>query len=512
MNPQLSARLTAVAQSWRTWTGLLVLPVLVMSLFLWAFWSPQTNHGAAKAAVVNNDEPVTIDGQTIPLGRQLAANLTTSTAAYSWVLTDAADARDGLARGDYGAVVTIPEDFSARATSTANPDPLAAGQAEIHVQTSNATGVADPLVSTQIAEVVLRTLNQQIVSTYLDKVYLSFATIHDQIGKAADGAAQLAAGADKLSTGADQLTTGTGQLAGGLGQAQQQVKTARTTVADLQRQLEIPPPPRNPRNHSDRDARERPGHRRQRRRPHRPGRSPTRHRPASIILWRARIGRSTEAGPRPDSGIRPSPTRSARRRRLHTCSRSHRQHRSWRRRRRRGTDVGVVGMRVEHVHRHSRVAVGGSDFATRHPTNRCTRSTTRGHGRPARGPDPRTRSHAVATSEPHTLARSDRSDRTGRLEFRRTQPGRRRDIRPRGSVCFHCCARHRHCHEPDIDNPRHPAHHRNSAAHPCRNARAAWRHHRVGHHLDWVGPTHRLAIGCRGSDAAHHRTPPHPRQ
>jgi putative membrane protein len=244
----------ASTPTWRTWAGLVLLPVLVMSLFLWAFWSPQTNHGAAMAAVVNNDQPVTINGQTIPLGRQLASNLINSQAAYTWVLTDADDARDGLARGDYGAVVTIPKDFSAKATSSASPNPLNAGQAEIRVQTSNATGVADPLISTEIAQVVLRTLNQQIIQTYLDKVYLSFSTIHDQLDKAATGAAQLADGADKLTDGATRLSSGTGQLAAGLNNAKSQVAQAREVVGALQQQLQLPPPPPGPMSQIERLA------------------------------------------------------------------------------------------------------------------------------------------------------------------------------------------------------------------------------------------------------------------
>jgi len=236
-----SARASASGPlTWRTWVGLVVLPILVMGLFLWAFWSPETNHGAATAAVVNNDHPVTVDGKIIPLGRELAGNLIHSASAYSWVLTDADDARDGLARGDYGAVVTIPENFSAKATSTAGADPLAAGRAELRVQTSNATGVADPLISTEIAQVVLRTLNQQIVQTYLENVYLSFATIHDQLGKAADGAAQLADGADKLKTGAGQLASGSGELSLGLGEAQRKVSVVTAPVGQL------PPPPPGP--------------------------------------------------------------------------------------------------------------------------------------------------------------------------------------------------------------------------------------------------------------------------
>lgn len=234
-----SARASASGPlTWRTWAGLVMLPILVMSLFIWAFWSPETNHGAAKAAVVNNDQPVSVNGQIVPLGRELAGNLTHSESAYSWVLTDADDARDGLARGEYGAVVTIPENFSAKATSSAGNNPLEAGQAELRVQTSNATGVADPLISTQIAQVVLRTLNQQIVETYLDNVYLSMSTMNDKLGEAADGAAQLAAGADELKAGAAQLSSGSGQLAAGLGDAQSKASAAAAPL----RQLPAPPP------------------------------------------------------------------------------------------------------------------------------------------------------------------------------------------------------------------------------------------------------------------------------
>ncbi|MDO3297758.1 YhgE/Pip family protein [Mycobacteroides abscessus subsp. massiliense] len=234
-----SARVTASGPlTWRTWTGLVLLPILVMSLFLWAFWSPEKNHGAAKAAVVNNDRPVTVNGQILPLGRKLAGDLTHTDSAYSWLLTDATDAKDGLASGRYGAVVTIPENFSAKATSSAGSNPMEAGQAELRVQTSNATGVADPLISTHVAQVVLRTLNQQIVETYLENVYISMSTLHDQLDQAADGAKQLSDGADKLKSGAAQLTSGSGQLASGLTDARNQVSAA---IAPLRQLPALPP-------------------------------------------------------------------------------------------------------------------------------------------------------------------------------------------------------------------------------------------------------------------------------
>ncbi|EOD60582.1 YhgE/Pip domain-containing protein, partial [Amycolatopsis vancoresmycina] len=205
-----SARALATGPlTWRTWTGLIAVPLLVMGLLTWAFWAPDTNHGTAKAAVVNNDQPVQVGGRTIPLGRQLAGNLTHSgDSAYDWVLTDAGDAAAGLADGSYAATVTIPEDFSARATSSATGKPLEARQAQVQVRTSDAAGVGDPGLADHLAQATQRTLNQQVVETYLDNIYVGFTTLHQKVGQAADGAAQLADGTRQLADAAGQLSTG----------------------------------------------------------------------------------------------------------------------------------------------------------------------------------------------------------------------------------------------------------------------------------------------------------------
>ncbi|WP_037366869.1 YhgE/Pip family protein [Amycolatopsis orientalis] len=237
-----SARALATGPlTWRTWTGLIAVPLIIMGLLTWAFWTPEHNHGTAKAAVVNNDEAVQVNGQTIPLGRQLAGYLTHSEdSAYDWVLTDADDASAGLADGSYAATVTIPKDFSARATSAATAKPLDARQAQVQVQTTDAAGVSDPGLADHIAQATQRTLNQQVVQTYLDNVYVGFTTLHQKVGQAADGAAQLADGtrqlddaAGQLRTGADQLAAGTAQLATGSGKLASGLTQAERDTARL---------------------------------------------------------------------------------------------------------------------------------------------------------------------------------------------------------------------------------------------------------------------------------------
>ncbi|GAA2795644.1 YhgE/Pip family protein [Crossiella cryophila] len=251
-----SARaLAAGPLTWKTWAGLIAVPVIVMGLLAWAFHEPERAHGAATAAVVNNDEPVTVNGQIVPLGRELAGKLTHSKdSAYTWVLTSATDAADGLAQGRFTAVVTIPSDFSARASSTATAKPLQATKAVLDVRTSATAGALDPALADRVSQATRQALNNQIVETYLDNIYLGFSTLHDQLGQAADGADQLADGtgqlvpgtrkladgATKLRTasaqlanGADQLATGTGQLATGSAQLSTGLTQAERDTAQL---------------------------------------------------------------------------------------------------------------------------------------------------------------------------------------------------------------------------------------------------------------------------------------
>ena len=91
--------------------GLVLIPLLVAGGFLWANWNSDTRLARVQAAVVNLDEPVKINGQPVPLGRQLTGGLVADNADrnFSWVLTDEQDASDGLESGRYAAVVTIPE-------------------------------------------------------------------------------------------------------------------------------------------------------------------------------------------------------------------------------------------------------------------------------------------------------------------------------------------------------------------------------------------------------------------
>ena len=172
--------------------GMILVPLVLAGGFLWATWDSDTRLGRVEAAVVNEDEPVTIDGQLVPLGRQLAGGLVDSDddRNFSWVLTDGADANEGLASGRYAAVVRIPADFSARATSFAENDAAVAEAATIEVRTSEVSGIADPVVGQAITAAATKALNTELTKQYLDGVYVGFNRVAEEFEKVADASGE----------------------------------------------------------------------------------------------------------------------------------------------------------------------------------------------------------------------------------------------------------------------------------------------------------------------------------
>ena len=251
---------TSPARRWPAVVVAIAAPLALVVLLLAAAWAPADALPRVKAAVVNLDQPVTVQGQYTPLGRQLASALTSGddvSANFDWVVTDQDDAAAGLADGTYAAAVTIPKNFSAAATSftaavgggsaesgmddadgAGAQDEAAQGetaqaaaagvetgtpastpqQATVEVTTPEGATAVDQVVATAVATAATRVLGEQLTTTYVENVLVGFSTLKDQLGQAADGATQLADGTRQLADGTGQLATGADGLAGGASQ------------------------------------------------------------------------------------------------------------------------------------------------------------------------------------------------------------------------------------------------------------------------------------------------------
>jgi len=227
---------------WWSLLGLVLVPLLVAGGFLMAGLTSDHRFGEVRAAVVNLDEPVTLNGKYIPLGRQLTANLVDSQRVQNlgWRLDTEANAKAGLANGSYAAVVVIPKNFSAAATSYSKNEAASAERATIELSTSPVAGVADATLGKVVALAAADSLNETLTSGYLENIYLGFNDLGKQFSTMADGATDLAKGGDKLvsgigdaADGSAKLATGTRQLADGLGTMASQTKSMPGDVRKL---------------------------------------------------------------------------------------------------------------------------------------------------------------------------------------------------------------------------------------------------------------------------------------
>lgn len=228
--------------TWLTLIGVLLLPAVIGGILVGALYNPTDRLDNITAAIVNDDQAVELDGQLVPLGRQLTGGLVKGAddqpSNIDWVISNDADAAAGLEDGTYTAVVTIPENFTSAALSTRPGE--TPERATIGVETAPDARVVDGAITAQLASTASSVFGSELSSQYLTNVFLGFTALGEQLGTAADGAHQLADGAGQAATGATglrdglgllsdgalelsngvgQLATGTGQLADGAGQA-----------------------------------------------------------------------------------------------------------------------------------------------------------------------------------------------------------------------------------------------------------------------------------------------------
>ncbi|GAB2543707.1 YhgE/Pip family protein [Brachybacterium huguangmaarense] len=204
----------------------LLLPLLVAGVGMWALKDRVDRLADVPAAVVNLDEgtTMTIDGeeQFVPFGRQLAGALTQpgtttqegapATTGFDWRLTDEQDAREGLRDGTYSAVIVIPADFSERMGTLGTPD---ARQAEIQVTTNDASGALDSAIGVAVSQAAASSTGTEMTRQYLAQLYIGFNSFHDSLSQAADGAEGIDDGVTGLSDGLGQTSDGARQLADG---------------------------------------------------------------------------------------------------------------------------------------------------------------------------------------------------------------------------------------------------------------------------------------------------------
>ncbi len=208
---------------------LLLVPTLFGALYLWSNWDPYGKLDQVPVAVVNLDEPVEVDGQSVAAGDRLVTELK-SDEVFDWQFVTEEQAQAGLDDGTYYLIVTIPADFSADLASGASQNPT---RATVELQRNDANGFMVGLLTQSAQSELEAAIDRAAIGAYFESVFANLDTIRTDIGKAATGAAQLATGTDTALAGSKELSTGIKTAKDGSAQLVSGLATAKQGSAQL---------------------------------------------------------------------------------------------------------------------------------------------------------------------------------------------------------------------------------------------------------------------------------------
>jgi putative membrane protein len=196
-----------------------MLPMLYSGFLIAGTWDPYGKVNKLPVAIVNLDKGNEYAGKVMNVGSDFIAELKKNT-DFKWDFVSPGAAKDGVIHNNYYVTVTIPADFSKKATTLMDDHPV---QAEIIFEpNSDYNFVAGQIGSNTVKE--LRTkLSEKITEAYTHSMFDQIDQLSQGFGKAENGASQLTNGAKTLEQGVSvlkdnlqKLTAGTSTLQNGI--------------------------------------------------------------------------------------------------------------------------------------------------------------------------------------------------------------------------------------------------------------------------------------------------------
>jgi putative membrane protein len=191
--------------------AVLFIPTLYSAIYLGAFWDPYGKFSNVPVAFVNLDKPISKDGKTYNLGKDLENKLKNDD-SVKWSFVNKNQADSGVYKGDYYAEIIIPENFSSKIADVKDGK---LDKPQIIYSANKGANFLFSQVSERVAEgiktEVASNIDEETSKTLVDNLY----QVKNSLSDAADGAKKLYDGNEKLLSGSNALTTGIGTAADG---------------------------------------------------------------------------------------------------------------------------------------------------------------------------------------------------------------------------------------------------------------------------------------------------------
>lgn len=213
-----------------------LVPLLYGGLYLWSNWDPYGKLNQIPVAVVNDDQPVTVNGQRVAAGELFVGELKKDP-IFDWHFVDDATARAGVHDTRYYFEISVPRDFSGKLASGAAGTPRRAGML---ITLDDANGYIVGKMAETVQSELQNKISAAAVSAYFESVFGNLQRLRDGITQAAGGAGQLRdnlgtaqQGSASLVHGLTQLKSGADRLAPGAQQVSQGVHTIAGIVVPI---------------------------------------------------------------------------------------------------------------------------------------------------------------------------------------------------------------------------------------------------------------------------------------
>lgn len=210
---------------------IMLIPSMYAGLFLSSMWDPYGDLDKLPVAVVNLDEAVEFNGNTLDIGSTLVDNLAES-GSLDFHFVDQKEAERGLQDGEYYMVITIPEDFSYRASTALDYEPE---KMQLLYETNPATNYVATKLSQSAMNKIQMSLQESVASSYIEALMENINTIGDGMGEAADGTSMILDGENQVVDGVADIHEGTTALkdgAGDLNNGARDLNNGANTLAD----------------------------------------------------------------------------------------------------------------------------------------------------------------------------------------------------------------------------------------------------------------------------------------
>ncbi|WP_125570875.1 YhgE/Pip family protein [Lacticaseibacillus songhuajiangensis] len=209
--------------------AVIVIPFVYSFCFLTSAWDPYGHTGQVPVAVVNEDEPATLEGKKVNVGEQTIANLK-SNDQLGWHFVSKKAAAQGLKDNKYYTVITIPRNFSRNAATVLQPHPK---QMKLSYKTNGSLNYISEVMSQVGADKLNSQIRAKVTNAFASTLFAQVGQIGKQIGKAATGATQLSDGIVTLDNGVNKYTVGVSQVHDGLQTLKVAVKPLSSGVQQL---------------------------------------------------------------------------------------------------------------------------------------------------------------------------------------------------------------------------------------------------------------------------------------